>query len=218
MYLSKVTLKPSPDLAKTLLKLGGNGVYSAHQLLWQLFRQENSRPFIFREEQGRDGLPMFFVLSSCAPVNAGDIFRIQTKPFSPQLQQGQRLAFKLRANPTICIDNKRHDVMMHAKRQLRNKELSAGETQFHMEQAAQNWLCDEKRMESWGIQLAGVPDIEAYTQHRSRKRSGQNVQFSSVDFQGILTVTEPSKFLNQYEKGFGRAKSLGCGLMLIRLV
>ncbi|MDB2387389.1 type I-E CRISPR-associated protein Cas6/Cse3/CasE [Shewanella sp.] len=223
MYLSKVTLAPSCDMANILLKLQRNGAYSSHQLLWQLFTQEEQRQFIFRQEQAVNGLPTFFVLSLNEPSLNSDIFQVKSKEFEPKLHEGQRLAFKLRVNPTICITDtnghsKRHDVLMHAKYQMKHENGTIVDVKRHMDQAAHQWICDEKRLEHWGMQLDSLPEIEAYTQHKTLKKLGHRLQFSSVDFQGVLTLTQPEKFLSQYANGFGRAKALGCGLMLIRSI
>jgi CRISPR system Cascade subunit CasE len=37
-----------------------------------------------------------------------------------------------------------------------------------------------------------------------------------IDYDGVLTVTDPLLFLDALGRGFGRAKAYGCGLMLIR--
>ncbi|MBD2809419.1 type I-E CRISPR-associated protein Cas6/Cse3/CasE [Xenorhabdus sp. Vera] len=225
MYLSKVTLRPSvyhmraPSQKKTK-----NDVYSTHQLLWQLFTEQEERNFLFREEINLSGRPEFFVLSQTAPMANSPQFQVQTKPFEPQLHNGQKLVFKLRVNPTVCITEKdsrkqrRHDVLMHAKYQVKDSGVSPDAIESLMTQAAQAWIQDEKRLANWGIRLDFTPDIERYTQHRSFKTSGQKVAFSSVDFQGVLTLSDSELFLEQYNKGFGRAKSFGCGLMLIRAV
>lgn len=221
MYLSRVTLSPSRDMAAVLLNLDQNSAYSSHQLLWQLFKAEKERQFIFRQEIAPGGLPVFFVLSRVKPDSHNSIFQVQTKAFEPRLSAGQRLAFKLRVNPTVCITDKggrskRHDVLMHAKRQHRHQNLTGDDVKHYMDQAAHEWISNEKRLGSWGINLDSLPDIGAYTQHRSKKKKDQQIQFSSVDFQGVLTVADPAVFLSQYTRGFGRAKALGCGLMLIR--
>ncbi|PHM69418.1 type I-E CRISPR-associated protein Cas6/Cse3/CasE [Xenorhabdus kozodoii] len=221
MYLSKVTLTPSVySIPTPAHKQTKNDVYAAHQLLWQLFTEQDARHFLFRQEMSLSGRPEFFVLSTTAPIANSPRFQIQTKPFVPQLHNGQKLAFKLRANPTVCITDKdsdkqhRHDVLMHAKRQAQRSGV--GEMDSVMTQAAQTWIQDEKRQANWGVRFDFAPDIERYTQHRSFKASGQKVAFSSVDFQGVLTLSDSHLFLEQYQKGFGRAKSFGCGLMLIR--
>lgn len=48
-----------------------------------------------------------------------------------------------------------------------------------------------------------------------RGRKGQP-QFGVMDMQGALEVTDPAAFVPALAAGFGRAKSFGCGLMLIR--
>lgn len=221
MFLSKVSLQQSSQTLAKLAKLNANGAYAAHQLLWQLFTQDSERQFLFRQELSANGLPEYYVLSQTAPVENSSFLSVHTKPFNPQLTEGQRLAFKLRVNPTICVTDKsgkskRHDVLMYAKQQARHEGKDVILTKAVMEQAAHNWFSQSHRMQQWGMALDMLPNIENYTQHRSKKKSGHDVQFSSVDFQGVLTVTDSDRFLTQYSKGFGRAKSFGCGLMLIR--
>lgn len=223
MYLSKIMLQPSAQTAVELAKLNKNGAYSTHQLLWRLFTDESQRGFLYRQEIGHGGMPHFYVLSENAPSNIDALFDVQTKQFRPNFKSGQRLAFKLRANPTVCISaeagkSKRHDVLMHAKRQYKSENPQSNELNALMNQAAQEWLANVQRLEAWGVSLDVVPEVQAYTQHKSKKGNGQSIQFSSVDYEGLLTILEPEKFIQQYKKGFGRAKSLGCGLMLIRPV
>ncbi|RAW90362.1 type I-E CRISPR-associated protein Cas6/Cse3/CasE [Photorhabdus laumondii] len=224
MYLSKIVLRQSSQTANILAKLSANGVYTSHQLLWKLFSTDEKRQFLFREEIGIMGLPVFYVLSKTSPQTESPLFEVETKAFYPQLKEGQRLAFKLRVNPTICITDpsgkrQRHDVLMHAKFQAKRQgETEQGKIKAMMENAARNWLLNHRRMQQWGIQFDNLLDIEGYTQHRSVKKQGQKIQFSSVDFQGLLTITNGELYLEQYAKGFGRAKAMGCGLMLIRTV
>ena len=220
MYLSKVTMKSSPQTAQELAKLQRNGVYASHQLIWQLFTNDAERSFLYREEIGATGMPEFYVLSKTEPQANLPIFSSVTKVFEPKLDKGQRLSFKLRVNPTVCVKGeggkqRRHDVMMQAKYSVKNELLDAQKLKMHMEQAAIGWLSNEKRLDEWGITLDCQPSIDGYTQHKVQKKRHQ-IQFSSVDYQGMLTVQNPLKFINQYAKGFGRAKGMGCGLMMIK--
>lgn len=224
MFLSKVTLASSAQSAIELAKLSKNGVYASHQLLWRLFPYEEQRNFVYREEQGVNGRPHYFVLSKNKPEPSDTLFEVISKPFSPQLSVGTRLAFKLRVNPTICMTDdegksRRHDVMMHAKKKAKISGIDSGtDINTLMEQAAHDWISDSKRLDQWGVTLDCIPDIESYDQHSSEKKRAQKIRFSSVNFQGLLTITDPKRFMSQYGKGFGRAKAMGCGLMLIRLV
>lgn len=222
MYLSKIAITPSAHSAAEMARLSKNGAYASHQLLWNLFTEDEKRMFLYREEQSTgSGRPLFYVLSQSEPDLNVPLFDIQTKLFVPKLNQGQRLAFKLRANPTVCLTDKagkrrRHDVLMHAKYQAKKIGKAASETSDLMEQAALSWISDENRLAAWGVTLDTLPNIERYTQHSCKKKGGHTIRFSSVDFQGMLTVTDPQTFCDQYALGFGRAKAMGCGLMLIR--
>jgi len=223
MYLSKVRINANHATARYLIELGANNVYPAHQAIWQLFPNQDTRTFLFREELTSSGFSEFYVLSKAGPIEH-DAFTVQTKDFNPELKVQQRLSFRLRVNPTICITNsaglsRRHDVLMHAKKShLGRTSASPEELEMSMHAAAHQWVSNEKRLQQWGVSLDVLPEIERYTQHRSIKKSGTRVQFSSVDFQGILTVNDPVAFMAQYERGFGRAKAMGCGLMLIRKI
>lgn len=224
MYLSKVRLLSSSQAQREFMALQMKGAYGSHQLLWRLFSDEDERNFLYREEQVSGGYPEFYVLSDKEPSPLPLVFSIESKAFSPALTTGQRLGFKLRVNPTVAKKDDqgkhhRHDVLMNAKRKLKEEDAKdPGRVKHAMEQAALAWFADEKRLDQWGIQLDALPNIESYTQHRSSKQSGKPIQFSSVDFQGVITVKDVQKFLAQYQKGFGRSKAFGCGLMLIRRI
>lgn len=221
MYLSKMTLQRTTQTAKLFLELGERGAYASHQLLWQLFPSEAKRGFLFREEIGSHGIPEFYVLSLNPPRDDRALFSIQTKAFNPRIHDGQRLSFKLRVNPTVCItDNegrsKRHDVIMHAKRKSRQVgEHDQTALKILMDNAAHQWIANEKRLAEWGVSLDFLPEIERYTQHQGVKKDNK-ISFSSVDFQGVITVNNAEVFVERLKSGFGRSKALGCGLMLIK--
>ncbi|MDX1300827.1 type I-E CRISPR-associated protein Cas6/Cse3/CasE [Photobacterium sp.] len=232
MYLSRVRYRENGTARKQLQHVLRNGSYASHQLLWQLFGEHDERNFLFREEQSRGfeslkGTPEYMVLSACKPASCSDILQVETKPFQPHLHEGQRLAFRLRANPTVDIANpertrrsKRHDVMMHTKKQL----AAEGQTdpiivKSAMDQAAIDWLCNTRRTENLGIRFDVAPTVLASVQQKTiQKKNDRMISFTAVDYEGILTVVEPEKLINSLHKGIGRSKAFGCGMMLIRRV
>ena len=128
MYLSRIRLGDSPAASSELVRAMGKGVYGNHQLLWRLFTQAEQRNFLFRHEQsdGRlspTGEPIFYVLSREEPNNSEQLFQVESRPFTPQLMAGQRLEFKIRVNPTVCRQGKRHDVLMDSQQQWLHEEL-----------------------------------------------------------------------------------------------
>lgn len=130
MYFSRIRIKP--DVRDLHLLISGNG-YGAHQLLWKLFPGGEGRSFLFREEVAREqipfhkgvkGEPVYYSVSESQPVSEHPFFTIESRPYTPRLAAGDRLAFRLRANPTIArkMEGKknsvRHDVVMDAQYHL----------------------------------------------------------------------------------------------------
>ncbi|WP_280564333.1 type I-E CRISPR-associated protein Cas6/Cse3/CasE [Chromohalobacter sp. 48-RD10] len=228
MYLSSVRVDLNALSRAQLFDVLEGGAYTAHQLLWQLFADTPSeeRPFLFRQEMEDSpnvqsvGLPRFYVVSSRqpAPVNGLDV---QCKPFAPQLEKGDRLAFRLRANPTVAKSagegkrGQRADVLMAAKHPFEAGEARTSQacTQA-MDDAAREWLAS--RAASWGFHLPVAPEVGGYRQHALPKGKGRPIRFSSVDYEGLLEVTDPGRLIETLAHGVGRAKAFGCGLMMLR--
>jgi CRISPR system Cascade subunit CasE len=242
MYFSRVTISNALTASQELVELQKNGAYASHALLWQLFpgyedswsnlkgkaKEQAQRPFLFREEIDSNGLPLFYVLSEQQPVAAHPAFACQTKPYQPRLSAGDRLAFKLRVNPVVSIrdeqgKSRRHDVLMNAKKNTDVSGLNIHEAQqkqaLAAHQAALGWISDSKRLADWGIQLESEPEIDhdSYYQHQHYQPKGKRtIRYSTVDYQGLLTIVDPERFLQTLAKGVGKAKGFGCGLWLIR--
>lgn len=233
MYLSRVRFLPGHTAHNALLSIQRKGSYASHQLLWQLFTEQQQRNFLFREEQSNGltsqrGMPEYLVLSQTAPVLNSELFHIETKLFAPKLNEGDQLAFRLRANPTVSTKaeeatgkrGQRHDVMMHARKCAQAGGVTDSiALKQHMEQAALDWLVKDERTSRLGIRFDTPPAVMAYSQHKTSKQARQpTISYSSVDYEGVLTVTAPELLLNQIATGIGRAKAFGCGLMLLRRV
>ena len=211
MYLAKITLHTSQLSPSQLLQLVDRGEYVIHQWLWELFPGGQERQFLYRREELK-GAFRFFVLS-LEPPTESEIFDIQYRPFAPTLSTGQTLHFSLRANPTICKAGKRHDLLMEAKRQVRG-QVNGPDIWQHQQQAAQDWLA--RQGEQNGFSLREV-NVDAYRQQQVvRAKSRQLIQFSCVDFYGVLVVNEPGLFMQRLAQGYGKSRAFGCGLMLIK--
>lgn len=227
MYLSRVKVDLNGLSRAMLFNVMAGEAYSAHQLLWQLFPEhEGERPFLFRQEMDETeheaipkGLPLFYVLSPKEPVPVEGLLSVESKSFAPELQPGDRLAFRLRANPTIAKAEKgkrghRADVLMAAKKPFPRDQRKSAECRQAMDDAARSWLT--QRAESAGFTLPVDPELGAYRQHVLNKGNGQRVQFSTVDYEGLLDVQDPAALMETLANGLGRAKAFGCGLLLLR--
>ncbi|TVU88229.1 type I-E CRISPR-associated protein Cas6/Cse3/CasE [Vreelandella titanicae] len=227
MYLSRVRVDLNGLSRDKLFDVMNAEAYTAHQLLWQLFPgYEGPRPFIFRQEleeaeesRGPKGLPLFYVLSDREPVSVAGLLTAESKPYAPELNVGDRLAFRLRANPTMAVSvpgqrGQRADVLMAAKKPFPPGQRTSQACVDAMNSKAREWL--ESRAETWGFSLPVTPELGAYRQHVLTKGSGKPVQFSTVDYEGLLEVTHPGKLIETMAHGIGRAKAFGGGLLLLR--
>ena len=211
MYLSRITLHTGQLSPAQLLHLVDRGEYVMHQWLWDLFPGGKERQFLYRREE-LQGAFRFFVLSQERPAES-DTFTIECRSFAPELCTGQQLCFNLRANPTICKSGKRHDLLMDAKRQVK-EQVEPRDIWAHQQQAALAWLT--RQGEQSGFSLAETV-VDAYRQQQIRReKSRQTIQFSSVDYTGMLVVNDPALFLQRLASGYGKSRAFGCGMMMIK--
>lgn len=227
LYLSRARLArnaPVQALAPLLLPAEpGARAGAAHRLVWSLFAGDNDarRDFLYREMD--DGpQASFMILSQRAPGSAQGLFEIETKTFEPALETGDRLRFSLRANPTVARKDAgkgrgvRRDIIADALSGFSGEERGEKKTAI-VRQAATAWL--ERQAARCGFTLVEPEaslriDRDNWT---SINRSGsRDIAFGTIDFDGELSVTDPSSFLTAVANGMGRAKAFGCGLMLIR--
>ncbi len=228
MNISRVRVATEGLDRMSLVSLLSGDVYANHQLLWRLFGDADQRSFLFRQETELDqlspdqaprGLPLFYVLSEQIPAAVPGLLELETKPFSPLLVAGDRLTFRLRANPTISRKTEagrsvRHDVLMDAKTWCKHHGIDVPkEVQGHMDEAAIKWL-DNQSAKS-GFALESFPQLTGYRQHVIKRR-GAEIRFSSIDYEGILKVTTPELFKEVLCRGVGRSKAFGCGLLMVR--
>lgn len=221
LFLVRATLRrdaPLASLAPLLLPAeSGPRAEAAHRLVWALFSDspDRDRDFLWREEApGR-----FLALSPRAPNELPDVFTVESKEFAPQLAVGDRLAFALRANPVVARKGpgdkrgKRHDVVMDAIHALPQGEARRAARPEQVIRAGRDWLA--RQGEAHGFTPDPDVAVDGYETVRLH-RPPKGLTFGRLDFQGLLTVTDPPRFLAALGQGFGRARAFGCGLMLIR--
>ncbi|MEW6593568.1 MAG: type I-E CRISPR-associated protein Cas6/Cse3/CasE [Thermodesulfobacteriota bacterium] len=221
MYFSTIRLRRGIT-PREIAKLTGMGGYQVHQLIWKLFADhpDRRRDFIYRYEPV-GGWPSFYTVSSREPLDDMGLWEIRTKEYNPCLRPGQRLGFSLRANPIRTRHDangkqQRHDVVMEEKIKAKNTEKEIDLPEIVQEQG---YLWLEKRSTSQGFHVSATGvRVGGYRQHKFYKGKGNTpVTFSTLDFDGILTVSDPDVFVREsLFGGIGPAKSFGCGLILAR--
>lgn len=210
---------PAAALARLLVpEETGCRLGAAHSLVWALFADgpERRRDFLWREMRPGE----FIILAARMPADPHNLFELECKPFAPILQPGQRLRFDLRANPVVAVPQqprkrgKRSDVVMRTLFEVAKDERAIAR-EAAIRDAGASWLVRKGDSAGFGIDSDRLY-IDGYDKVRIPRDGGRAVMFSTLTFQGVLTVRDPELFLASVVRGFGAAKAFGCGLMLIR--
>jgi CRISPR system Cascade subunit CasE len=216
---------PRPNLGWSQVeRLAHLDSYGQHQAVWELFdlpldTTGRGGVFLFRQEW-QSNLPALYILSRHTPQDRTDLWKIQSKPYAPQLEAGDRLHFKLRVNPVVTRNGKRHDVVMDAKQRLGWKELPPVQRpplSALAYEAGTAWLAG--RAEKHGFTIAPTSlMVDGYRTYAVHGRGRTRIRFSTVDFSGVLTIVNAEGFLHTLYRGIGPAKGFGCGLLLVKRV
>lgn len=218
-YLSKIALKRTSGSTGTLIELlrRDRGLGGEHKLIWTLFSMAEGAPrdFLFRRGE-RDG---WLVLSQRAPVDNHHIWDVETKRFSPEFHTGQQLAFRLRANPRVSIrgeDGRRvkHDVITHHRLAHRTADGSLPSVADVLPEAAYQWLSRQGERSGFAVDSERMI-ADCYTQQQFPRDGGGQVSFRSLDYRGVLTVTDPEHFSMGVLTGVGGGRSYGFGMILV---
>lgn len=209
--------------------------YQLHQQLWKGFegigRGESENRFLYRYEQG-EGEHSVLVQSVEKPSWAhikdeaeGSVVRMRS--FDPAaLPIGEPLRFKLRANPVVSRKypdgiTKRIAVGSDRARLAEIRGMTLEELPSREEMLIE-WLEKKGRDGGFAIEhgmndriLCDVgPNLDIVV--RKPARAGDHrVTLTSIDFTGVLTVTDVDRFAESLRHGIGRGRAFGCGLLSV---
>ncbi len=229
MYFSKISLQPDAVKSKDFWNVA-TGPYQIHSMIWDLFSDsgERERDFLYRVDYSR-GKPVILIVSAREPLYPGTLWNVEIKPYNPQVPEGKRLGFSLRANPVVTktvpeakgVKKKRykHDVVMDAKKRIIDEYGDKSQlppVADIVQQEGFRWL--SSRSERLGFSIKeGQVRSDAYNQvNFMQGKKNRKVSLSTIDFTGVLTVDNSEKFLETLGSGVGPAKGFGCGLMLVK--
>jgi CRISPR system Cascade subunit CasE len=223
MFLSRLILNPRSrqvrneladpyEMHRTISRAFPNGEFGKER------SEENATNILFRVDlhprtriptlliQSRQKPDWSFLLAERKDYLLGenelplDVENPAIKEMNLQMREGQVLAFRLRANPTVKKDRE-------GKKQGRRMGLLREEDQH-------KWLA--RKLESAGAALVSVNIVnEQFTRGKlfTEKEKVKRLNFLSVQFDGVLQVKDPNNLVNSIFTGFGSAKGLGFGLL-----
>jgi CRISPR system Cascade subunit CasE len=188
-------------------KCGLRDAYDWHQAVWKAFpgRDGQHRDFLTRLDEGAEGFKLLIVSPEIptrpdwCPVDCW-----QSKPIPPAYFSKRRYAFQLCANPTKKITKLNPD----GSPTKNGKRVS-----LHNREELVAWMQRKGEQGGFAVEedaLRTIPKGPEYF-HKNDVRG----LHSAVEFQGQLTVTDPSKFHESFTRGIGSAKAFGFGLLVI---
>ncbi len=190
MLLTRIVVNPYSSHASRMTR-----PYHAHTILESIFPDETHHPrLLFRVEENPFTNEMtVLVQSQYHPAadwlmqNPKFAISINTKPYNPIVNTGDRLLFRLLASPVLRSNGKQlpyspeHDSSWLAHRQKGFRVLSATSTTQNLVEIA-----------STKYPRYCVP---------------------AVQYDGVLEVTDPTEMLATIQCGIGRSRHLGFGML-----
>lgn len=247
MFLSKLVLNPRDSKARRDL----GSPYEMHRTLWKSFptlrrnpqTSENLDRVLFRVDADPTGrmAPVVLVQSNIEPAWSelpdGYLGRdVECKTFDPQFQAGQRLRFRLRANPT-----KKHRVLS-GRPAKGNPGCNGRRLGLFHESEQIGWLLRDVPGKPRGFKVEGqwlkgvdpetgkeifdeatgkpklFPNFRVVAMPEGRVRvekGGTEAWLLAVRFEGVLKVTDADQFRQTIASGIGSAKGFGFGLLSV---
>lgn len=200
--------------------------YQDHVFAWRLMCPDGNskaRDFLFCRHRDAGGKPYLVILSAAAPPSIEvEGWDLVVQHHDPKYVAGQKLSFYLRANPTYCshqrYGHKRSDMVMglvgKLQRERRGEAVASTEFADIIRDAGLNWLGKKALANGFSFAADEVTVREYHMIKFPHKRN--NINLSSLTFEGVLTVEDPEKFLQAEANGIGSAKGFGFGLMLTK--
>lgn len=182
--------------------------YTWHQFVWKFFpeREKESRDFLTRLDFV-SGSYRLFIVSRTYPIQPKNwtLEQCKTQEIPLSFFSNQHYRFQLRVNPTKKI---RVGDTKDGTRKKNGKRIPLTKTEDLIA-----WL--ERKGESAGFIIQNQQLIVHPNNEENFVRHAIRGKHSSVDFQGVLTVTDSNLFLQTFIKGIGSSKAFGFGLLIM---
>lgn len=176
--------------------------YEMHRTLQRLLDGKEDRP-LWRMEQDPAGSHATLLLQTRERPDQAALteldpeyclaFESRHNQLLENIRSGDRLHFRVRANPTVTREGKRHGLVKYE------------------DQLA--WI--GRTLDRHGAQLVTAAAGAAGRITSGRRRAGRPITTTSVLYDGILNVMQEDAFREMVTRGIGHAKSLGFGLVTL---
>ncbi|MEN9490705.1 MAG: hypothetical protein RJA63_1154 [Pseudomonadota bacterium] len=210
------------------LAAGGEDLgYALHTLLVTAFGDAAPKPFrFFDDARGllayttQDDEALQLAAQTAAPevYAALGLERLATRSFPTGWATGRRLGFELRVRPILRTrEGRERDVFLAALDKYEGPEGDLSRETVYAEwisrELARNDAAKLEHISLDGFQLSASLRKGAHT---DGKRPARRVAGPDAVFSGVLTVCDPAGFATLIERGIGRHRAFGFGMLLLR--
>lgn len=195
------------------------GVYGWHKAAWDFFHgmpkaKREELGFLFRADEDEIELCLT-VVSKNKPVRptwcSEDAWRC--RELSSDYMKHGRYRFKLRVNPTRTTRKNSDQTPRNNKYGRHEAILKRTELKEWFERkTAQNGFKIIQESPNFELDIASP----VFYSKQKLSKEGDTGTIIGVDFKGVLEVTDRQLFIRAFEKGIGRARSFGFGLLVIQ--
>jgi CRISPR system Cascade subunit CasE len=189
--------------------------YELHRSLMQALGAEKppGERLLYRLEEGQVGMQVlvqtqtnpdwsFLQSSEFEGYLLSGMENPQVKTFDPVFVTGQRLIFRLQANPT--------------RREPARKEKVDGKRRGLYDEAEQlAWLGRRAEMGGFGLCDVRMTNLGMITGLKKGKDQVHHLKLVGVQFDGVLEVADPEAFGERVKAGIGSGKGFGFGLLSV---
>ena len=185
MFITKVVIKRNAFVAHKLANANDN----LHRLVWCMFPNDlKERPSVIYRIQ-KDVIYVISSIATIATQQVGEMFSsFQTKEFSPQFSKGMSLSFDLLANPVRTSEEGKRMALLDAESQ-------------------KEWIVRQGQNFGFAVKTLDIGCYEKMFINRS--------PVFAVQFNGVLQVDDPIKFIVAVTNGIGKAKAYGLGMLMV---
>ncbi len=172
--------------------------------------------FLFRVDPQPGGRVVILVQSAIEPEwdyafhNAGHLLAAapEVKSFNPSFREGQRLRFRLMANPTRRLSPRSVGADGQPVRSGVGKRVPVPPVRLH------EWLAGRAKSAGFAVGNDALSIQPGYV-YVNKNCSGQGHCLHSVRYEGVLMVNDPARFKEALIAGIGTAKAFGFGLLSV---
>ena len=180
-----------------------NNAYALHIAVYQLFADNrsdadklHSKPSgILYADKGGDAFSRKILMLSSRQPNLPEHGTLEMKKIAASFLDYAHYRFEVVVNPTQRANNTRKLIP------LKNRQAIAA------------WFID--KAPQWGFSVSPehleVRDINV----QCFQKKGQTITQAQAKLIGRLTVTDKATFVQSFQKGIGRGRAFGCGLLQI---